>query len=312
MSMSTRAFGKDRHRPSGEWIQTTPLLAVAGSHFRREDVQAYAKAVLAAEKKQLHYGLEVVRDGDNPHDRNAVKVIGRVTVKSLFREPKTQRWHIGYVPADIAGEISPTIIDAGHAYAAELYDVQKDGSDVGIRFFILLPSNSPVKNWRAESIATEAVKFTDTLTTDQKQLIRLRSLGLYRNTRLEQAEALKKVGDFDGAFAMYLRVAWLDAQGVRNVGTIDGRPSGVGMPFDRDSAFLAPGIVKAIAQAANSLGLDADELSARAADAAQVERVLIARLKPPVDDQAAWAMFSQPVSEVMATSTKWRSGRAKI
>ncbi|QMW21600.1 HIRAN domain-containing protein [Sandaracinobacteroides saxicola] len=299
------SVGTGRMRPLGKWVQTTPLLAVAGTSFRANEVRRFVEAVRLAERQGEHYGVRLERERGNPHDPNAVKVLGYASCRRLLRGVRQEELHIGYLPREVAAELVGPVIDAGHVHGAELYDIVVGADGVSIRFFVLLPVDSPVKDWRARRTASLATD-PDRLTDEQVEFIRTRSLGLYRNTRLEQAEAFKKIGDYPAALDSYLRVAWLDAQGVNNAGTIDGEPSPRGIAFTQEDRFLAPGIVKAIAQASNSLKIDAAELARRASEAGLRERRALGKLRPPVDDEDAWTFFAGPVAEMVATGTKWR------
>jgi hypothetical protein len=66
---------------------------VAGVQHRLSNVRAFASG--------RHHALRLEREPNNPHDPNAIKVIG--IYKGWFF---THRVHIGYVPAEIAEEIA--------------------------------------------------------------------------------------------------------------------------------------------------------------------------------------------------------------
>ncbi|RLB24349.1 MAG: hypothetical protein DRG73_04015 [Deltaproteobacteria bacterium] len=67
-------------------------LEVAGVSFRKNDAAAFAKS--------KHLWLELEREQENKHDKNAIRVIG--CSKGLFG---TKRRFIGYVPKDVAKKI---------------------------------------------------------------------------------------------------------------------------------------------------------------------------------------------------------------
>ena len=50
---------------------------VAGIAHRRDAALRFAKAALKCEKANRHYGVVGLRDPDNPHDSNAIRVIGQ-------------------------------------------------------------------------------------------------------------------------------------------------------------------------------------------------------------------------------------------
>jgi len=205
-------FGRDRYRPPGAWIQTTSLLDVMGIQYRKGDAHEYARAVQTAEQKGWPYGLRLEPEPTNRHDPNAIKVIGHAVTKRFFFFAPTERvWHIGYVPREIAKELVEDLIFVNHPYAAELYSIYRGRNDfIDIEFFVLVPKGSSGARRVARRHATSAAGPTPALTEEQRQLLRHRQLALYRNTRLTQAESLKRMGDYGGALDMYLRVAWLD------------------------------------------------------------------------------------------------------
>lgn len=298
-------FGLHRHRPPGNWVQTTPLLAVQGVTHHSAEAKAFAAAVRMSEKSGWPYGVALRPEPENAFDPNAIKVLGLARNKPLFRPARDGEWHLGYVPKDVAAAVGEDIIKPGHAYCAELYDVTVDPEFLQVRFFILLPADSPAKDRIARRVADTARGASPSLTPEQRSFLKDRSLGLYRNTRLAQAESLRKLGEYNGALDMYLRVAWLDRNGVSNAGLYDGKPFGPW--FDPDDVFNAPGIIKPIAQAANTLGLTCDDLELRLATCGARERDALAPLTTPVDDSHVWAGIVEDLIAVLATGTKWRT-----
>jgi hypothetical protein len=132
-------FGEDRHRPAGEWVQATNLLRVAGVHHRKAAVAAFGSAVARAERKRQHYGLEIERQRNNSNDPNAIAVYGVARVAGLFGA-KTKRWHIGFVPQEVAADISPNLIDQGIPVSVELYNLFNGIDDYWeVKFFLLGP-----------------------------------------------------------------------------------------------------------------------------------------------------------------------------
>lgn len=65
---------------------------VAGVHYHKDDAIAFILG--------KYHRLEWEREPNNPHDANAIKIIG--VAESAFGE---ERWHIGYVRSDVAAHI---------------------------------------------------------------------------------------------------------------------------------------------------------------------------------------------------------------
>lgn len=299
-------FGRNRYRPPGAWIQTTGLLDVVGVQHRKADALAFARAVQTAEQKGWLYGVRLEPEPSNRHDPNAIKVIGYAPAKALFGTPSERSWHIGYVPREIAQELVEDLFSQNHPCAAELYGVYVGHDFIDIEFFVLVPKGSPGATRTARRNASTASGPTPPLTEEQRQLLRSRQLGLYRNTRLVQAESLKRMGEYGGALGMYLRVAWLDQNGPGNVGLMDGKPFGGIPPFDKSHVFVAPGIIGAIAQGANSLSVDFPALRERFLVCGEREAAAIAPLKPIVTHEAAWKGFAADLEAAVNSGTRWR------
>ena len=85
--------------------------------------------------------------------------------------------------------------------------------------------------------------------------------GLYRNTRLDMAELLRKEAKHKHAIDTYLEVSYLDSNGPRNLGgSFDTELLREFPMFDRSMAFQAPAVVSQIAELADKLGLPRDEI----------------------------------------------------
>ena len=57
-----------------------------------------------------------------------------------------REWHIGYVPADLAEEITQNLINAGIRVGIELYQIVEGiGDYYEVQFFILAPPGYGVK-----------------------------------------------------------------------------------------------------------------------------------------------------------------------
>jgi hypothetical protein len=87
--MGKRRF--DPNRPDGVQI-FMPTLQPAGAYFKQPGVQRFVMG------KRL--ALELKREPKNPHDANAIKIVGIVR-GLLFK----RRYDIGYLPAEIARKI---------------------------------------------------------------------------------------------------------------------------------------------------------------------------------------------------------------
>lgn len=145
MGQPYERFGRDRHRPPGDWVQATPLLEVAGIVFRKRDAGAFFVAVARAEREGRRYGLELERQPDNPEDANAIAVYGVAAERRLLRGWRERRWHIGFVPRAVAAEIVASFTERGLPIAAELYSLFRQGDFLEVRFFVLGPPGHGVK-----------------------------------------------------------------------------------------------------------------------------------------------------------------------
>lgn len=132
-------FGQDRHSPLGEWVQTTPLIEVVGLNHRPGEVAKFFSAVRKAERKGLSYGIMVVPEPNNPHDRNAIKVIGFAESKPLFGGLMRREWHVGYVERDMAAEVTEALLANRIPISAELYRLYEGNDYREIQMFVLAP-----------------------------------------------------------------------------------------------------------------------------------------------------------------------------
>ena len=82
-----------------------PAFEVAGINHRRDAALSFAKAVIKCEKTNWSYGVVGVRESGNPHNSNAIMVIGQWVERGWFGGERTLRAHVGYVPADFAAEL---------------------------------------------------------------------------------------------------------------------------------------------------------------------------------------------------------------
>lgn len=136
-------YAQNRHRPVGQWVQTTLAESVVGVHHRKPMAIAFARAAREAEAKGLIYGVELEHRPDNPHDPNAIAVIGIAERKGWFKRT-VDRWHIGYLDREIAAEIVSDLVAQGIPVAAELYSIY-EGVDSYLDFKVIVlapPGNS--------------------------------------------------------------------------------------------------------------------------------------------------------------------------
>jgi hypothetical protein len=145
-------YGQTRHKPEGNWVQTTMAESVVGVHYRKADAVAFARAARNAEVKGLVYGVELEHRPDNRHDPNAIAVIGVAERKGWFSR-SVRRWNIGYLDRDVAAEIVGDLVSKGFPVAAELYSIYegKEGY-FDFKIIVLAPPghSTKVRQRRAE------------------------------------------------------------------------------------------------------------------------------------------------------------------
>jgi hypothetical protein len=129
--------------PQGDWKRASPLLTVHGVLYRKPEALAFAKAALKLHDAEKPFGLIIEREPDNPHDPNALKIIGWGGGVSR---------HFGYVEAIEAARFAERY--PGINLTAELYSVYLGGgSFVDIRYFIAVPAGArPVASGRIRSL----------------------------------------------------------------------------------------------------------------------------------------------------------------
>ena len=129
----------DRHRPVGDWVQTTLVEEVWGLSHRKTNVAAFCHAVFDAERTKRAYGIYLRPEPANQHDPNAIAVIGRCMVKPFFRSPRSEEWHIGYIQRDLARELHEDLLGRGVPIESELYCIFEQDDYVEVKFIILAP-----------------------------------------------------------------------------------------------------------------------------------------------------------------------------
>jgi hypothetical protein len=125
-------FGKARHKPPGQWVQTTTMIKTVGIQYRVDDVRRFANSVRRAEEAGDLYGVRLRPDPGNSFDRNAIAVYGYAN---------GGEWHVGFLDRDTAAEINRDLISRGIPIEAELYEiwVGQDGY-IDIKIIVLAPS----------------------------------------------------------------------------------------------------------------------------------------------------------------------------
>ena len=139
MQKDWRKYGKHRHRLPGKWVQATTVEEVWGVKRRKADALAFCRAVEKAERGKLVYGVALAPQPDNPHDKNAIAVLGQCMVKPWFRKPALKEWHIGYVRRELAGELHDEFLSKDIPIASEMYEVFHSGDYIEIKFIVLAP-----------------------------------------------------------------------------------------------------------------------------------------------------------------------------
>ena len=135
-----RKFGQDRHKPPGEWVQTTMVEDVVGIPYRRGAARAFAKAVAKAERVGLAYGLRLEPEPENPVDpRRPLKWSGSPERRRWFSGAQIQQWHVGYLDAELAAELHEHLLSQGVEIAGELYSVYVAGRYIDIKLIVLAP-----------------------------------------------------------------------------------------------------------------------------------------------------------------------------
>lgn len=139
-------LGRDRHKPAGEWVQTTTVVPVAGIQFRRSDVGAFITAVRKAESSGRRYGVRLEHHPYNRHDSNAIAVYGYAEISGWFRAGMKE-WHIGFLDRHTAKEIVRDLISPGVPIAGELYKIYVgDDGFVDVKVLVLAPPNYGLKS----------------------------------------------------------------------------------------------------------------------------------------------------------------------
>ena len=120
----THKFGNNR--PDGDWVNLPKFSSrtnVSGTAFRKNDANAFLKGAIASDTSNQPFGVKLLRDPTNTHDRNAVKVVGH-----LAGGNPTNGRHIGFLDKDIAKHLADTYRSGMPVSAENLEAGTKDGA----------------------------------------------------------------------------------------------------------------------------------------------------------------------------------------
>jgi hypothetical protein len=177
------AIGFPPHRPDVQgvtWRICHERIEVAGVHHRKSAVKAFARDVDdGVSRGDFAFGIRLERDPANPHDKNAIKVLGWTQ-----RQPGSVL--LGFVPREIAAELAgkePIAAQASRYYESGNY----------IELMIDILEKKPTKDEEAEQVADVDAA---TIKIDPKQPGDLISL----------AKRLKRVGRRDDAALLMERM----------------------------------------------------------------------------------------------------------
>lgn len=120
--------------------------------------------------------------------------------------------------------------------------------------------------------------------------------GLYRNTRFDMGELLRKENNNAQALNMFIEVSYLDANGPANRGGISSNPQLLKKypPFDREMAVQAPGVVDRIEKLAKLLDLSDAALKKRYLEiAGEIQQLLDLSISP----EKAWQDYRKELEK---------------
>ena len=137
--VSWEKYGRDRHKPAGEWVQTTHIEKVTGVAYCKTEALAFSKAAKKAERQGCIYGVRLEMEPENPVDKNAIMVWGVAESRGWLGRVKLREWHIGYLSVALAAELHRDLLSMGRPIAAELYSIFEDGEFFDFNIIILAP-----------------------------------------------------------------------------------------------------------------------------------------------------------------------------
>jgi predicted RNA-binding Zn-ribbon protein involved in translation (DUF1610 family) len=119
--------------------------------------------------------------------------------------------------------------------------------------------------------------------------------GLYRNTKFEMGETLRKEMRLKGALQFYLEVCYLDLNGPSNTGGVRDRDILKEFPpFDPNEKFpLAPGVIELIEKVSSKLGFDLDMVAKLFIEH---NSRIYSSMKLPLSPDEGWELLSKELS----------------
>jgi hypothetical protein len=124
--LSATSFYIDQPRPPGDWIGWRAWFELTGSQHYGPDVARFATA---AKRSPRSVASAVLREPDNPYDRNALSVIGVVD---------GNKWKLGYVPRDEARDLAA--FSPNMPLAVRIISARFAGDGVYVKVQLLVPS----------------------------------------------------------------------------------------------------------------------------------------------------------------------------
>jgi hypothetical protein len=116
-------YATDRHQPPGDWVGFTLATSVVGVSMSKPAARAFASAARLAERRGWAYGVTPQWEPNNPHDPNAIAVIGMAESRGCFGGRRLGEWKIGYLPREVAEEVVTTLAEPGFPVGLELYSI---------------------------------------------------------------------------------------------------------------------------------------------------------------------------------------------
>lgn len=125
--MTAKATLQTLTRPLGQWRTLYDDVDIVGEVHRLEACLDYLRGLRGALAAGKDFGVSLERDPTNPHDANAIRVIGWWTERRLFGEDR-KRLHIGFIRKSMAETIARKH-PAPMALAAELVTIEIEDED---------------------------------------------------------------------------------------------------------------------------------------------------------------------------------------
>jgi hypothetical protein len=207
--VARQKLGQKRHRPSGDWVQTSTLFEIAGIEHRYDQVKKWIDAVVFADKSGLIYGVEVKAEPSNPYDKNAIIVIGYSQSKGLFGQIARKQWPIGYVPKEIAKDITENLIAREIPISAELFDITLLKTDSKNLFYVRMLLLGPPGHGLGSRVMQLKFKEGD-ITALVEQAKRTKNEGLHEELLIQWCQSeIKTSGSIGPAPRPFLELAKL-------------------------------------------------------------------------------------------------------